>query len=228
MTHPFSCVISPGFRLLSALVLILAASPDFAMENSTNPGMAFRVQHDLSETSTLDATISVRFNEAFLQTEREIAEVRYGKSLGSVEFTAAYNLQFDRRDQAGVEHRTWQQLRRRVSLRNSAIESSVRIEERYFTASDKAGARLRILNRWTKPLSGANQMRLGYEWIFNFNDISNSTRRGVSQNRLSSGVQHTLASGNRVDFEYQLQYQHIPFAENRIQHRLQLTYTYNL
>ena len=210
------------------LVLLMTASPDFAVESITTPQLAFRVTHDLSETSTLDATISARFNEVFVESEREIAEVRYGKRMGSNEFMTAYNLQFDRRDQAGVEHRLWQQLRHRFTLENSSIESSARIEERYFTASDKGGARLRVLNRWNKQLSSSNQMRIGYEWIFNFNDVSKTNRRGVSQNRLVTSVQHTLASGNRVEFEYQLQYQHVAYATNRIQHQLQLMYVYNL
>ncbi len=213
---------------MSALVLMLSASPGFSVESITTPTLAFRVQHDLDENSTLDATISARFNEVFVESEREIAEIRYGKRLGSNEFVAAYNLQFDRRDQAGVEHRTWQQLRHRFALRNSSIESSARIEERYFTASDKAGARLRVLNRWTKQVSDSNQVRFGYEWIFNFNDVSNTNRRGTSQNRLIAGLQRSLANGHRLEFEYQLQYQHIPFAANRIQHQLQMMYVYKL
>jgi len=211
-----------------SLFLALSSSPGFAVESITAPQLSLRVQHDISDTSSLDATLSARFNEVFVESEREIAEIRYSKSMGANEFTAAYNLQFDRRDQAGVEHRIWQQLRHRFALQNSAIESSARIEERYFTASDKGGARLRVLNRWNKPLRGRNQVRFGYEWIFNFNDVSNTNRRGVSQNRLTSGLQHNFANGNRLELEYQLQYQHVAFADNRIQHQLQLMYVYSL
>lgn len=211
-----------------ALVVVLSSFPVLAVESITTPQLALRLQYDLSETSSLDATFSARFNEAFMEGEREIAEIRYGKRMGDNDFTTAYNLQFDRRDQAGVEHRMWQQLRHRFALRSSVIESSVRIEERYFTASDKAGARLRVLNRWNKQLPGANLMRFGHEWIFNFNDVSSTNRRGVSQNRLTGSVQHNLASGNRLEFEYQLQYQHVAFADNRIQHQLRLMYVYAL
>lgn len=210
------------------LVLALSSSPNFAVESITTPQLALRVQHDLSDTATLDATLSARFNEVFAESEREIAEIRYGKTMGNNEIMTAYNLQFDRRDQAGVEHRTWQQLRHRFALQQGSIESSARIEERYFTASDKGGARLRVLNRWNKPLPGNNQMRLGYEWMFNFNDVSNSNRRGVSQNRLIGSLQHNFAGGNRLEFEYQLQYQHVAFADNRVQHQLQLMYVYSL
>jgi hypothetical protein len=199
-----------------------------AIESSTAPQLALRLQHDLGATSSLDATFSARFNEVFVESEREIAELRYSKSMGNKEFSTAYNLQFDRRDEAGVEHRIWQQLRYRFALRNSAIDSSARIEARYFTASDKAGARLRIMNRWSKQLSDANELRLGYEWVFNLNDVSGSNRRGVSQNRFSSGIQHKLTNGNRLEIEYQLQYLHVAFADNRIQHRLQLMYVYSL
>lgn len=229
MTSIFSrCALPFCSYTFFTLVLALSSSPDFAVEGTTTPQLALRMQRDLSETSTLDATLSARFNQVFAESEREIAEIRYGKTFSSNEFMAAYNLQFDRRDQAGVEHRTWQQLRHRFALQQSSIESSARIEERYFTASDKGGVRLRVLNRWNKPLPGNNQMRLGYEWMFNFNDVSNTSRRGVSQNRLIGSLQHNLASGNRLEFEYQLQYQHVAFADNRIQHQLQLMYVYSL
>src|SRR5687767_8873549 len=104
---------------LFVLVLLLYAPPGLAVEHNTTPSLALRLQHDLSETSTLDATLNARFNELFVESEREIAEIRYGKRIGNNEFMTAYNLQFDRRDQPGVEHRLWQQLRHRFTLQHS-------------------------------------------------------------------------------------------------------------
>jgi hypothetical protein len=209
-------------------LLAVHVMPTLAIDNQTVPMLSMRVQKALSANSYVNFALNARFNEGFEEHEREIAEVRVGRRNGSNDVSAAYNLHFDRNGQSGSEHRLWQQLRHEFSLPGSSFESSLRIEERYFTDTDKAGARLRVLNRWNKPLTGANELRLGYEWVFNLDDMSAAIQRGTSQDRLLAGVRHELPGGKRIEFQYQLRYLHLPAQDNRLQHQLQLTYAWNL
>ncbi len=215
-------------RLSLVLFILMGSLPALAREDDTTPLFALRVQKALQANRFVDFTLQARVFEGFVGHEREIAEVRYGLRNGSNEMMFGYSLQFDRNGSPGSEHRPWQQFRHQFSLDESSFESSIRLEERYFAATDQSGARLRVLNRWNKPLAHANQLRLGYEWVYNLNDISRSTQRGTGQDRLIAGLQHTLASGSRVEFEYQYRYLHIPAQPDRIQHQLQLLYMYNL
>ena len=86
---------------------------------------------------------------------------------------------------------------------------------------------LRILNRWTRALSATNTMSLGYEWVYNLNDMSATTQRGVSQHKLIGGVSHELDKHNRIEFEYQLRYLLAPNSADRIQHQFQLEYVHS-
>lgn len=214
-------------RMLPAVLLVSLSSAASAMDSETWPVLAFRATTVLTDTSTLDFNFSARAVEGFQEHEREIAEVRYGKRFGSNEFMASYNLQFDRNGAPGNEHRLWQQLRHQFALDRGSIETSLRVEERYYDANDAHGARLRWLTRRNWPLGRGNQVRLGYEWMYNLNDISASTQRGPSQDRLIGTFQHNLANGDRVEFEYQLRLLHVAGADNRLQNQLQLMYIYN-
>jgi hypothetical protein len=190
--------------------------------------LAMRLSKALEDTSYLDATFNARINEGFHSHEREIFELRYVKRIGANEVSAAYNQQFDRNGAPGSEHRLWQQFRHQFALDASNVESSVRLEERYFETNDLHGTRLRVLNRWNKALPYGHLLRLGYEWVYNVEDISRSTQRGVSQNRLIASVQHNFANGSRLEFEYQWRYLHVVGQDNRVQNQLQLMYVVSL
>jgi hypothetical protein len=207
--------------------LISLSSTAWAIDSETWPVLAFRATTALSTSSTLDFNVSARAVEGFQEHEREIAEIRYGKRFGSNEFMASYNIQFDRNGAPGSEHRLWQQIRHQFALDSGSVETSLRVEERYFDATDAHGSRLRWLTRRNWPLSTTNQVRLGYEWVYNLNDISASTQRGTSQDRLIGTFQHNLVNGDRVELEYQLRLLHVVGADNRLQNQLQLMYIYN-
>lgn len=216
-------------RSLAMLCILLqVTSLSSATENSTTPMLAYRLTKKLSDGAGIDATLNIRFLEGFLENEREIAEIRYSKLIHGNEYMGAYNLQFDRRGQSGSEHRLWQQVRHQFVLPNSAFESSARIEERYFSNSAKFGTRLRVLNRWIKNLPLQNQLRIGHELVYNLTDISASTQRGASQDRLIGSLNHTLPNGNRWELEYQLRYVHNPISDNSIVHQLQWMYVFVL
>lgn len=221
---------SPVAALRRCLLLGAAffALPALAVENETTPVLALRLSKTLPQNSYLDVTANARAYEGFIGHEREIFELRYGRRIGNNEYSAAYNQQFDRNGSPGSEHRLWQQFRHQFTWENSSFESSLRLEERYFETNDLHGARLRVLNRWNKPLPANNVLRLGYEWVFNLDDITRTTQRGVAQDRLIGALQHSLRNGNRVEFEYQMRYLHIPGLDNRLQHQLQLMYVITL
>lgn len=203
----------------------LSALPTLAEENETVPAFALRGRKSLSANTNLDVQYTIRWREAFNEQERSIFQLGINTSVNNWEYAAGYNQHFDR-SVPGKEHRLWQQIQYEFTLESGSVESSARVEERYFPDSDASGERLRVLNRWKHPLPGANELRLGHEWVYNLNDIGASTRRGTSQNRLLAGISHTLAAGRRVEFEYQLRYLHVPALENLIQHQLQLTYAF--
>ena len=211
-------------RMLLVALTVFTLPTSYAIDSETVPVLAFRLSRMLPEQSTLDMTLSARSYEDFDAHEREIFEVRYSRDIGANELMAAYNLQFDRKGSPGREHRLWQQFRHQFSLPASTFESSVRLEERYFDANDRHGTRLRVLNRWNKALPRGHLLRLGYEWMFNLKDISAGTQRGVAQDRLIGAIQRNFSHGDRLEFEYQLRYLHIPGQENRLQNQLQLMY----
>lgn len=214
--------------MLVSLLCLLSTTPVLAIESETTPVLALRLSKALQNGGTLDATINARSREGFHDHEREIFEIRYGKRTGSNEFMGGYNIQFDRNGSPGSEHRLWQQFRHQFALDGSNIESSVRIEERYFEANDQHGTRLRVLNRWNKALPHGHLLRLGYEWVFNMEDISRTTQRGAAQDRLIASVQHNFSNGDRLEFEYQLRYLHLVGQPNRLQNQLQLMYVKTL
>jgi len=214
--------------LVMLCILLQFSSLSSATENSTTPMLAYRMSKTLFDDTSIDATLYIRFLEGFLENEREIAEIRYSKRINGNEYMGAYNLQFDRRGQSGPEHRLWQQIRHQFVLPNSAFESSARIEERYFSTSAKFGTRLRVLNRWIKNLPLQNQLRIGHELVYNLSDISASTQRGASQDRLIGSLNHTLPNGNRWELEYQLRYIHNSTSDNSIVHQLQWMYVFIL
>jgi len=196
-----------------------------ALEQETVTGLALRAEHKLAGDYRVDMVLMQRWDEAFQSGDRTIFQLSLSRSIDRWQFSGAYNVQFNR-SVPGEEHRLWQQLRYTFDVGGGELESSLRVEERYLTINQKMGGRLRILNSWSHSLGTNNEVSLGHEWVFNMNDIGTSIRRGVSQNRLIGGFEHTLASGNRLDFQYQMRFLHIPAAPNLIQHQLQLTYIY--
>jgi len=210
------------------LVVLGCSTQTFALEESTVLAVGLRVQKALTSGTSLEATVSARSNEGFISHERKIFDMRASRDIGIFDVSAGYNYQFDRNGQSGTEHRLWQQVRHQFALPASSIDSSARIEERYFTSSFSTGNRLRILNKWNRPLASGNVLRLGYEWVMNLDTISANTRRGVSQNRFIAALQYPLAGGNRLELEYQLRYTHVVGNDNRIQNQIQLQYNLNL
>lgn len=213
--------------LLPVCVVLFCSANALALESETVSAFALRAQKQLSDTSSMEFQFSSRWQQDLQEQERSIVQVSLSKDINQWEVSGAYNQQFDRIT-TGKEHRVWQQLRYNFTLDSGAMESSARIEERYFTDTDKAGARLRMLNRWTYPLDASNSFRLGHEWVFNLSDIGTNTLRGVSQNRLITSISHKLSGGTRIEFEYQLRYLHLPAKDNQVQHQLQLSYIFGL
>lgn len=217
-------------RLLLASVSSLAvviAKPVLAIEMDTSPQLTFRAATVLADKSTLDFNLMYRAYESFEAHDREIAEVRYGRKIGDIEWMGAYHVEVDRRGAPGNEHRVWLQARKQFALANSGIESSLRLEGRYFDFNHRNGERLRWLTRWVKPLTRTDQMRVGYELVYNLNDITGSIQNGDAQDRLIGTWIHNLGNGDRMEFEWQMRYLHITNADNRIQNQLQLTYIHN-
>ena len=213
---------------LPALFLALLGTLFFcqttrATEAETVTALAIRAQHRFAEDYRVDVQLSQRWYEGFKAGERSIFSMGLSHNIDRWQVSGGYNMHFNR-SVPGKEQRLWQQLRYTFDTGRGELESSVRVEERYFTSNREGGGRLRILNSWNYPLGTRDELSLGYEWLFNMNDIGTAIRRGVAQHRLISGLEHTLANGHRMDLDYQLRIVHIPAAENRLQHQLQLTY----
>jgi len=225
--HSAQCC-SRHWRALLWLIAPFLCNPVQAIEQGTVTGFNIRAQRALTNTLGMEAAITVRANEMFAEHEREIADLRLVRDFASNELSAGYNYQFDRNGQPGAEHRLWQQFKHQFLFDHLFLDSSVRLEERYFTVGHNTGNRLRVLNRWSMPLSSGNLWRFGYEWVMNLDTLSAGTHRGISQNRLISGIQHPLPGGKRIELEYQLRYQHIVGNDNRIQHQFQLSYAFSL
>jgi len=199
-----------------------------AYENETVSVISARATHAMQNDMFSMFTLHKRFVEGFKETEREIFEARFGKNSGNRQLTAAYNLHFDRLTADGEEHRLWQQYRYTLPRLNHELDFRIRLEERYFTASDDVGARARLVLYWNKPLSARNELRLGNELVLNLNDYGISAQKGFSQDRLLASFIHELENGNRLDFNYQYRYIHQNNAENFIQHQIQMMLTFNL
>lgn len=200
----------------------------FSYENDAVTVLSARLNHNFSNDTFASVTLNSRWVDLFSETERFIGEIRGGKNVGNHQFSAAYNQHFQRRFLNGREHRLWQQYRYQYPLASSSLDFRARVEERYFTASDKAGARTRLVMYWNRPLANGDMFRLGNELVVNFNDYGNLARRGFSQDRLLAGYRHAFANGNRVDINYQYRYIHRPALENFIQHQLQMLLTFNM
>jgi len=223
MTSTHSALRIP-LLILALLGSIFSSQAVRAVEQETLTAVALRVEHQYAGDYRLDILLAHRWYEAFKSGESNIYQLSLSRNIDRWQFSGAYNLYFNR-SVPGEEHRLSQQLRYTFDVGSGELESSLRVEERYFTSNQKAGGRLRILNSWSHRLGTDNKISLGHEWLFNMNDIGTGIRRGVSQNRLIGGLEHTLASGNRLEFQYQSRFLHIPAAPNKIQHLLQLTYT---
>jgi len=221
----------PGtlFRcLLPAGLLCLLSAPAFSYENDAVTVMSARLNHNFSNDTFASVTLNSRWMDLLSETERFIGEIRVGKNIGSHQLSAAYNQHFQRRFLNGREHRLWQQYRYQHPLATSNLDFRARVEERYFTASNKAGARTRLVMYWNRPLANGDLFRLGNELVVNFNNYGNLVRRGFSQDRLLAGYRHAFANGNRMDINYQYRYIHRPALENIIQHQLQMLLTFNM
>ena len=213
---------------IPALVAMLHAQGLQAFENESVTILSTRFNHEFSNDYFSSVTFHSRFLEAFTANERYIAEARIGKNIGDMQVSAAYNVHFNRRDQNGEEHRLYQQFRYVFPGDSSRLDFSARLEERYFTASGKTGARTRLVAYWNKYLSDHDTVRFGNELVLNLNDYAVLAKRGFSQNRLLAGYRHEFPGGTRVDFNYQYRYIHRPLETNFIQHQLQMMLTFDL
>ena len=215
--------------LLTALLLPLAAAPALAIETQTLSSLAFRGIKAVDATTTLDFTLTERDIEAFEKHDREMAETRYLKRFGDNEVMVGYHIEFNRTGLLGNEHRLMQQIRRQFTFDNNSFDSALRVEERYFDASYAYGTRLRWQSRWNLPLSAANMLRLGYEWVYNIDYISKSSPLGLAQNRLIGTFQHTLGNKDKVEFEFQARYlyTHVGTTPNTLQNQVSVQYSHN-
>jgi len=222
---------SPRFLPALPLVVLLSctAMPAMAIETQTLSQLAFRGTKSLDTTSTVDFTFTERDIEGFEKHDREMAETRYFRKFGDDEVMVGYHLEFDRTGLLGNEHRLMQQVRHQFTLDNNTFDTSLRLEERYFDGNYNYGTRLRWQSRWIVPLSPTNQMRLGYEWIYDIDYISKTSPLGIAQNRLIGGIQHTLSNKDKVEFEFQARYlyTHVGSASNTLQNQVQVQYTHN-
>ena len=212
-----------------AVLLSCAALPALAIETQTLSTLAFRGSKALDSSSTVDFTFTERDLEGFEKHDREMAETRYFKKFADNEVMAGYHLEFDRTGLLGNEHRFMQQIRHQFTLDNNSFDSYLRLEERYFDGPNTFGTRLRWQSRWIVPLSNTNQVRLGYEWIYNFDYISKSSPLGIAQHRLIGSIQHTLSTKDKVEVEFQARYlyTHVGSTPNTQQNQVQLLYTHN-
>lgn len=221
----FSTLLPATLKSLVATFGLFASCHAQALESETISAFALRGQKQLSPSRSLDLQFTSRWQQDFQQQDRSIVQIGLNQELNNWDLSAGYHQQFDRVT-PGKEHRLWQQVRYNFNLGNSSVESSARIEERYFTDSEKTVSRLRVLNRWSQPITTKDTLRLGYEWVYNLNDLNANSLHGVNQNRLIAGVSHKLDSGTRIELEYQLRYLHIPARSNRVQHQIQLSYSF--
>lgn len=216
------------FRLpawLALLTAIVFTQQSNAVETTTYPTFGLRLSKAVDNASTIESTFSVRGVEDFQKHDIDTAEVRYDKRLGSNDFMVGYHLEIDRNNLKGNEHRFMQQFRHQFALPHSSIDSSLRLEERYFDYNSTHGTRLRWQTRWNLPLTTADTFHIGYENVYNNNDISASTQRGESQDRYSGSIQHNLRNGNKLEFEFLSYYVHNPGKPYTLQNHVRLTYT---
>lgn len=215
--------LSPARYLLAGLLALPACSMVHAIEADTVPMLQLRAQHSLGPNTRLNLQYSTRWLQDFAGQERSIAQAGIATLHGAWQFAGAYHQQFDR-SVPGKEHRLWQEVKYTFNGARSAVESSARVEERYFPDLHDSGARLRVLNSWTRPIGANDDWSLGHEWVYNLQDIGPGIRRGISQTRLIGGFGHRLANGSRLELEYQWRYLHTPDGINRVQHQIQLAY----
>lgn len=212
----------PGRYVLAGL-LLLACSMVQAIEAETIPMLQLRAQHSLAPDTRLNLQYSRRWLQDFGGQERSIFQAGIATLRGAWQFAGAYNQQFDR-SVPGKEHRLWQEVKYTFNSTRGIVESSARVEERYFPDLHASGSRLRVLNSWSRRIDANDDWSLGHEWVYNLQDIGPGIRRGISQTRLIGGVSHRLADDSRLELEYQWRYLHTPDGANRIQHQIQLAY----
>jgi hypothetical protein len=207
----------------------VAGPSALALEEQTIGSLALRAQKALSPRSSVEGSLTGRWREGFNAHERGIALLGFNTALGGSgnDLNLSYQVQFWRKDQQGSERRWTQQLRHRFQLAAGTYELSGRLEERSFS-NGSSGERLRLLNRWNQPLGTGNTLQFGYEWMYNLNDISAGTQRGLNQNRLILGLLQPLENGNRLEWEYQMSFMHVTAGPRTLQHQLQLRYSFNL
>src|SRR5690606_13795015 len=188
---------------------------------------AVRAAKLLTPQSSLNGMVSGRWRDGFNQHDRGIAQVGYIRRRGSADLNVGYQVHFFRNGQPGVEHRLWQQVRRRFQFLNGALDVSGRIEERFLPAN-RQHERVRLSNRWIKPLPNAFTLQLGYDWMYNLSDLSRNTQRGVAQNRVVLILQRPVQSARNVACEYQVGYSRSQNAVPSLQHQLRVRYSLNL
>lgn len=213
-------------RLLASLLLLLPCSPVEAIETETVPSLLLRAQHNLGQNTRLSLQYSGRWLQGFEGQERSIAQTSIATTRGVWQFAGAYNQQFDR-SVPGKEHRFWQEAKYTFNRSSGTLESSARVEERYFPDWHASGARLRVLNSWSRAIDENDEWSMGHEWVYNLQDINPGIHRGISQTRLIGGVSHRLAGGSSLQLEYQWRYLHTPNGANRVQHQIQASYGFS-
>jgi hypothetical protein len=205
----------------------LAGTVALAREQQTIGSLALRAQKSVSPRSSVDAAATFRWREGFKARYRSIFQGGFTTLVGDngMDLNLAYQAQF--RPDGSVEHRLHQQLRQRFQFATGSYDLSGRLEERYFN-DGRSGNRLRVLNRWSQPLQSGNTLQLGYEWMYNLNDLNSSNLRGLNQNRLIFGLQQPLKNGARLEWELQMSFMHVTNGEHWLQNQLQLRYSFNL
>jgi hypothetical protein len=211
--------------LLCAL-LALQSPHLLAIEDETIPSAMLRAQHRLSPATRVNLQYTARWQQSFEGQERSIAQASIATVRGLWQFSGAYNQHFDRAV-PGKEHRLWQEAKYTFNRPSGSLESSARVEERYFPDWHDSGLRLRVLNSWTRPIDENDEWSVGHEWVMNLQDIGSGVQRGISQTRLIGGVLHRLGNGDAIELEYQWRYLHTSTGPNRVQHQIQLGYTLN-
>lgn len=205
----------------------LVATPSWAMDQQGINAFTLRVVKALGPQRSVDGMISGRWRDGFDRHDRGNGSVSFTERRGDSDFNFAYQGQFYRYGQTGMEHRLWQQLRHRFRFSSGTYELSGRLEER-FLPNDRSGERFRLFNRWSQPVAYGFNLNLGYEWMYNLSTLSPNTRKGVNHRRVMLSLQRPVLSIPRMDWEYQIGVVDRQRGPSFMQHQLQVRYSLNL
>lgn len=137
-------------------------------------------------------------------------------------FSVGYFVQIYQRNQAGQEHRPWQQADYRIPCQHSYLDIYARLEERYFEQTGKVVLRTRTAVVWYKELNARTKFDFGDEIVTNLNSQDGEIHSGFNQNRVLAGIAYRYSKAGSIQINYQFRFVHSPVKEDYYFHLMQI------